>query len=200
MKASLWLTLGGSGLVLGLIFLTAPLVLAQAPSPVTVQIQGTGDPRTSGTAIFRSSGQQTGVDVTVNGLQPNTQHVLHVHSGTCEAEGGIIIPLPDLTANASGTATATATIDRPINQVATGQTYITVHAESVLPSPTIACGNIPVAAATGGQATAVPPTTAPSGGPRTGSVDPMGPLAVGLILVGLLSLVGGLALRQRAQG
>jgi plastocyanin len=53
------------------------------------------------------------VQVMVSGLAPNSTHPEHIHAGTCEAGGGIIFPLDNLTAGADGTATSTTTINGP---------------------------------------------------------------------------------------
>ncbi len=53
------------------------------------------------------------VQVMVSGLAPNSTHPEHIHAGTCEAGGGITIPLENLTAGADGTATSTTTINGP---------------------------------------------------------------------------------------
>lgn len=95
--------------------------------------------------VFSPDGRRTEVALTVTGLAPNSEHVAHVHGGSCESEGAILYDLPALRADAGGTATINATVARPLSEVANGRTYLTVHAEPTLPSPTITCGNIAAA-------------------------------------------------------
>lgn len=53
------------------------------------------------------------VQVMVSGLAPNSVHPEHIHAGTCDAGGGVVFPLNDLTAGTDGTATSTTTINGP---------------------------------------------------------------------------------------
>ena len=186
--------LSGLGLALGLLLLAAAPVFAQAAT--VVSLQGTGDVQTSGMATLRAAGdQQLAVEVTMSGLAPNSEHVIHVHSGACEAEGPILYDLPNLRADAGGTAAASATLARPLSEVANGRTYLTVHAEATLPSPTLACGNI--AAADRGTPPGGTSGAGPSGAPRTGALPLAGWLGGAIGALGFLILGGGLSLRRR---
>ncbi|VVB91743.1 Plastocyanin [uncultured archaeon] len=86
------------------------------------------------------------VQVTVSGLAPNSTHPEHIHAGTCEAGGGIIIPLNNLTAGADGTATNTTTINGPpwLAVLSRGW-FINVHQGPTMEgsgATSISCGDI----------------------------------------------------------
>jgi hypothetical protein len=108
------------------------------------------------------------IELVVEGLEPNSVHAWHVHIGTCEAQGGIVIhpgqvvpprvlsnptrrieALKDLKANSQGTAKVTVMLpDEP----PTGGSilnnglsyYLNVHIRSTLngTGPGITCGNL----------------------------------------------------------
>lgn len=183
MRTRLALSLGGVSLVVGLLLLLVAPSWAQ--SPLRVSLKGTSQPNTSGQATLVAMGNQTQVTVEVSSLEANSEHVNHIHSGSCTAEGPIVYPLTNLKANQNGNAMAVTTIDKPIAEVANGQTYVNIHAGPSLPSPGITCGTIPTYSAT------------PTGGPATGTLDPSGPIGAALVALGLVSLVGGLAMRRR---
>lgn len=86
------------------------------------------------------------VQVTVSGIVPNSIHPEHIHAGTCEAGGGIIIPLNNLTAGADGTATSTTTINGPPWLSVPGRGwFINVHQGPTMEgsgATSISCGDI----------------------------------------------------------
>ena len=55
-----------------------------------------------GTFAATQSGTTWTVTLRMTGLTANATHVNHIHTGSCEAEGGIVQPLADLRADAAG--------------------------------------------------------------------------------------------------
>lgn len=136
--------------------------------------------RLTATASLTASGAQTVVSLRVTGGDPNAMHVNHIHTGTCEAEGGIVYPLTDIRLDAQGNGTFTTTINASLPTLTTGGNYVNIHAGPALPSPGISCGNIVAGAA------ALPAT----GG---------GFVHLALAISGALGLAGtGLVIRRRA--
>jgi plastocyanin len=86
------------------------------------------------------------VQVTVSGLAPNSTHPEHIHAGTCGADGGIVFPLNNLTADANGTVTNTTTINgTPWLAIPSRGWFINVHQGPNMSdggATPVACGDI----------------------------------------------------------
>jgi Cu/Zn superoxide dismutase len=78
----------------------------------------------------------------VSGLVPGSWHAMHVHTGSCAAQGAVALPLPDIYADEHGVATLVTTVPTgaAANFVAGGY-YINVHAAGG-DTPGISCGDI----------------------------------------------------------
>ncbi|WP_072688047.1 CHRD domain-containing protein [Rhodococcus marinonascens] len=88
-------------------------------------------PQGTATLTYDSDQQTLGVEVRASGLQPDSAHAVHVHSGSCAAQGPVVYPVPDLQADGSGEATTTITIDNvDAPPPATGW-YVNVHMGSM---------------------------------------------------------------------
>lgn len=72
-----------------------------------------------------ATGQSVTVTIKASGFVPGTAHAAHVHSGTCAAQGGVVVMLPDLKADAHGRISATDTV--PVTQQPQGPLYINIH-------------------------------------------------------------------------
>ncbi len=84
--------------------------------------------KVNGVAILKLNPSTGQLDVTVDvaGLEPNTIHPAHIHSGsTCSANGPILYPFPSLKADAAGVAHETLTI--PAASVPATGWYVNVH-------------------------------------------------------------------------
>lgn len=99
----------------------------------------------AGIAHLSISGHTLTVLLTVTGLAPKTQHMVHIHSGTCASQGAVVYPLTTLTTNTAGKATSTTTIQNVTNIPASGW-YVNVHNGTDLSTQTgfdpIACGDV----------------------------------------------------------
>jgi hypothetical protein len=67
------------------------------------------------------------VEVKATGLPPNTAHAVHIHSGTCAAQGPVLYPVPDLKADSSGNGSVTATISSVTTAPPPTGWYVNVH-------------------------------------------------------------------------
>jgi hypothetical protein len=88
------------------------------------------------------------VQVTLSGLVPNSTHMAHIHSGSCEAQGKVKYPLNPIVADADGNGTSTTTVDQ-VTSIPGGGWYVNVHLGGTtkdLSTQTgddpIACGNV----------------------------------------------------------
>ncbi len=173
--------LGAALLVLFLV--VASTGLAAAQDGVTLQLEPVGGSSVSGTARLTAQGNGTQVSLEVSGLASGSTVRATLQAGTCDTPGASTAALPELTAEASGAASATGPIlfrgteQVALEAIADGAHTITVaNADGVL-----ACGIIPEPGTTGGSA----------GLPATGMLTLWMPA---LLLVGASLLASGAAL------
>ncbi|HEU5379663.1 MAG TPA: CHRD domain-containing protein [Ktedonobacteraceae bacterium] len=85
------------------------------------------------------------VQLVMTGLEPNSQHVAHIHAGSCAKQGAVVYHLPVIKADSAGKATVTTTIPNVSTIPATGW-YVNVHRGTDLSTQTgfdpIACGDV----------------------------------------------------------
>jgi hypothetical protein len=86
------------------------------------------------------------VTLNVTNLEPTSTHPVHIHTGSCQSQGGIVHGFStDLKTDGSGNATETVTFDNVTSIPASGW-YVNVHRGDNLGSPIdfdpIACGDV----------------------------------------------------------
>ncbi|MEV0945622.1 CHRD domain-containing protein [Rhodococcus sp. NPDC049939] len=84
-------------------------------------------PQGTATLTYNADQQTLGVEVSASGLQPDSAHAVHVHSGSCAAQGDVVYPLPDMQADGSGEATVSTTIDNVDSAPPASGWYVNVH-------------------------------------------------------------------------
>ncbi len=175
--------------VLLLVLATMSIASAQSARTTTLQMKAVEGSKVTGTAVLTESGNGVMVSVKLSGFDPNTKHDGHIHTGTCEAQGGVVVPLNAITADASGAGSADTTeTTMTFAQVADGKHYVQYHASSNPPGKQVSCANIPAATAgQGGGGTTTAPA-APAAGIGGLSQDGGSPLA---LLAGLLVVMIG---------
>ncbi len=117
-----------------------------------VTMNAVGTSGVTGQAQFMDQGG-TATMVMVNlTAQGNSTHSGHIHTGTCDAPGDVVVPLQDVTL-ANGTGSSSSTIQVPMATVMNGQHIVAYHASSGdNPGAPVVCGTIPAMA--GGAAAA----------------------------------------------
>lgn len=139
------------GVVL-LVLATMSLASAQTPKTVTLQMKAVEGSKVTGTAVLTDSGNGVNVSVKLSGFDPSTKHDGHIHVGTCEAQGGVVVPLSVISADASGAGSAdTSETTLTYAQVSDGNHYVQYHITSNPPGKQVSCANIPALAAQGGS-------------------------------------------------
>ena len=124
------------------------------PSPTTTQsvhIVMQSAPRSSagetvnGMTQLTLSGSTLTVKLTVSGLEPNSSHAAHIHTGSCASQGPVIYPLSTVTANAQGNSSTTTTIPK-VTSIPSSGWYVNVHHSANISTQTgydpIACGDV----------------------------------------------------------
>ena len=84
-------------------------------------------PSGSSTLTYDAASHTLRVALKVSGLAPNTAHAVHVHSGSCRAQGDVLYALPDLQADAAGDATASTTVPNVGSAPPATGWYVNVH-------------------------------------------------------------------------
>ena len=99
-----------------------------------------------GKAVLKQRTGALSVELRVSGLTPGSWHAVHLHTGSCGAQGAVVLPFPDIYADERGVAKLVTTLptDAAANFVAAGY-YINVHAATG-DTPGIACGDVTVKA------------------------------------------------------
>ena len=124
---------------------------ANSASPKPSAIFTMGQMNASGVTgtgqVYKGAGTFT-VSIQLHGMKANSEHVSHVHIGSCAKPGNIAYALLTVVADAQGKATATSVVAEYYSMPATGW-YVNVHegenmdeAEYV---PSISCGDLPAA-------------------------------------------------------
>jgi Cu/Zn superoxide dismutase len=112
----------------------------------------------SGTVTLKWDAQTKNVTAKLQmvGFTPGSSHAMHIHQGSCAAPGGVLVPLPDVTANDAGDIATTVTSSQPsANGLAAG-TFLRIHLGSTaqqdgpgsLGDTPISCADITPAAST----------------------------------------------------
>lgn len=99
----------------------------------------------SGGVHLTLSGHTLKVDLTLSGLAPKSEHMAHIHAGTCASQGSVVYSLTPVKADAAGKATVTTTLQNVMTIPAQGW-YINVHDSTDMSTQTgfdpIACGDV----------------------------------------------------------
>ena len=99
----------------------------------------------SGTATLSLSGHTLTVKLTLSGMQPYSQHMVHIHAGSCVHQGAVVYSLTPVKADAEGKSTTT-TIIQNVTTIPPSGWYINLHNGTDLSTQTgfdpIACGDV----------------------------------------------------------
>ena len=97
--------------------------------------------------VYKGAGTFT-VSIQISGMKPGSEHISHVHVGSCAKPGDIAYALLTVVADAQGKGTATSVVAEYYSMPATGW-YVNVHEGEDLTEaeylPSISCGDLPAA-------------------------------------------------------
>lgn len=112
---------------------------------VTLQPTGAANQNVSGVAYLTLSAHTLKVELTLSGMAPRSEHMVHIHAGDCINQGSVVYPLTPVKADASGKTTITTIIQNVMTIPARGW-YINMHNSTDMSTQTgfdpIACGNV----------------------------------------------------------
>ena len=106
----------------------------------TAQLEALEGSGVTGDVSVTDRGAQTEVTVRLTGTPANSTHPGHIHSGTCEEIGSVVQPLQEISTDASGAGTMTATVDVAPMTAMDGQHIVVYHGEGGTP---VTCAAIP---------------------------------------------------------
>ncbi len=96
-----------------------------AASPITVAL---GD-QPSGTVALSWDPQTKYVSAKLQmvGFTPGSSHAMHIHQGSCAAQGDVLVPFPDVSANNVGAIDTTVTSSQPSAAGLAAGTFLNIH-------------------------------------------------------------------------
>lgn len=113
--------------------------------PTTADLQAMGESGVSGEVSFARQGGSLEVTVNAEAVPSAGAHASHIHQGTCDQPGGVVVPLNDVSVQ-GGTGEATSTVDA--TQLEAGSSYLVmVHGSEGAP---IGCAEVPSSVVEGG--------------------------------------------------
>ena len=92
--------------------------------------------------IVKQKGEILKVWINLHGVAAGTTHANHIHVGSCAAQGGIVVPFPDVTADANGNVKAFFTVVATTDVAHMGYYYNLHEAASPTVGAGIACGDL----------------------------------------------------------
>lgn len=126
-----------------------PPAMDAGATPTTVPMNAVGGSGVTGQLEVMGHGdQQTMVSVTLNGpAGASSTHSGHIHTGTCESLGPVVVPLQDVTLQ-NGTGMAASTVDVPASTALNGEHIVAYHESAgENPGAAVVCGAIPAQSA-----------------------------------------------------
>ena len=112
----------------------------------------------SGTVALSWDPQTKNVTATLQmvGFTPGSSHAMHIHQGSCAAQGNVLVPFPDVTADDKGAIDTTVTSSQPSASGLAPGTLLNIHlapgdqlgSQDSLGYTPISCADITPAAST----------------------------------------------------
>lgn len=96
-----------------------------AGPPVVVSLSD----QPSGTVMLSWDPQTKNVTAKLQmaGFTPGSSHAMHIHQGSCAAQGDVLVPFPDVTANDGGAIDTTVTSSQPSATGLAAGTFLNIH-------------------------------------------------------------------------
>lgn len=122
-----------------------PSLKADQTAQVVLQPTADASQNVNGSAYLTLSGHTLKVELMLGGMAPKSEHMAHIHAGSCASQGSVVYPLTPVKADAEGKATVTTIIQNVATIPAQGW-YINLHNSTDLSTQSgfdpIACGDV----------------------------------------------------------
>lgn len=119
----------------------------EAEPGTTVSLSAKGESGVSGDVRLMPAGDSVRVGLSLTGLTEGQSYPAHVHTGNCQAGGGVAQRLNPVAGQAGGTGTSTTTVAASV--FADTTYFIQAHGSGGTP---VACGDLPPASEWQGEA------------------------------------------------
>jgi Cu/Zn superoxide dismutase len=98
-------------------------------TPAFPIVVATLDAQPSGTVALSWDYQTKSVsaEVKMTGFTPGSRHAMHIHQGSCAAQGDVLVPFPDVAANDDGAIETTVTSSQPAPDGLAAGTLLNIH-------------------------------------------------------------------------
>jgi len=116
-------------------FTSATLVSSKTLSSVTFKMRAENKSGEKGTATLTPQGFGTKVTITLTGEPPGASQPAHIHTGTCQAVGGVVYPLSNVVGG-----TSTTFINKPIGVIKMNGAIVNVHKSAAQITQYVSCG------------------------------------------------------------
>jgi hypothetical protein len=111
--------------------------------PMTGSFAPLGESNIAGTIEVDDEGQQTKIHVRLTGAPPNAVLQGHVHAGTCEAVGDVVVPLEAVEVGDDGIGESESTVAIAPMTAFDGQHIVAFHEPGGSPGRPVTCAVIP---------------------------------------------------------
>ncbi len=117
------------------------------PAPTTAEQTAMFEPLNesgiSGQLVASAEGMQTRVQVMLAGAPSNATLQGHIHEGTCDAPGAVIMPLQSVETDDTGSGESTSTVDVDPATAFDGNHIVAYHEPGGDPGATVTCATLP---------------------------------------------------------
>lgn len=115
---------------------------AEEAPPATLSLTPKNETGIGGSLEITYGMDSTRVDLTLTGLEPEAMYTAHIHEGSCDNPGTVVLPLESVIADSDGTGHSTSTVGTAELERAerSGQVLIQAHLPDGTPA---ACVNLP---------------------------------------------------------
>lgn len=125
----------------------APVSPSASAAPLLFVMQGVNDGagKVTGSASVAPAEGSFSLTIRLTGLAPGSNHIAHIHRGSCAVNGGIVLALTPVVADTAGNGTSTTAFMQPFKVPADGW-YANVHNGPDLSTPqnarSLACADL----------------------------------------------------------
>ena len=104
---------------------TSATATSVAGSPVNVALGN--QPSGAVTLSWDPQTKNVSAKLQMVGFTPGSSHAMHIHQGSCAAQGDVLVPFPDVTANDGGAVDTTVTSSQPSAAGLAAGTFLNIH-------------------------------------------------------------------------
>ncbi len=113
------------------------------PAPVTASLTAKNNSGITGTVTLTASGDSTQIALTLNGARNGQTYPGHIHFGTCDKPGGVVVPLTSVKVDSNKTGSSTTTVPTSVLDTARAQHGSLIEQSHTSAGRPVACGEIP---------------------------------------------------------